>query len=697
MLHLTLCILAVANALALPANQTFEPSIANNVVSSIRLRTLIVGSTSDAVILPENVVQGYGAPYDIILGSQPPLDGDDWHSIVVADSGVNNTWVREYAARTHARIVFLQSVEDAQDAELLGVDSVPTPISNVTVADTDSARYLAGVFNTTSSWNVSEIAPMAVSVLNTSIATPYLVFDNANKTADLSAAAFVTNTTLGTQEMHFRFRANEAALTADFEPFYTLPTEFTQMNLALGHSWFEWVTRGVFLGYRRLTLNIHVDDWFINSAIRYTDEIYRINSSDVETYVEWRKNFHDNVLPTGSEFKLEPAYNGAGLGMTGYNDTSLNEATYTYADEFNWVSHTWSHMNMDWLEDWQCDGQHKVCHPLPEHYDAELGYNQKVARGEGIASDEYIELYYGEDATPPHQFLDNRTELMQYHYSVKSLVTPEISGLWPASYNGTPPTGRVPYLKNTLFFSKLVEYGIENVVGDNSRPELNNELMYHGVFSTVEEYGYDGILIVPRWSPNIPFNCKTLECAVQFYDTEGACSWTTYGPACDPDKVWDGPGVINREAKASTIPLLQQRWDPYMFHQSNVHAQPYRGGFAPLVGQFVQEVAEDVLRYITGLPFVSIKMDDLAVMYRERMTRDDAKQYGTLQMNAAGEPVSVSVSGCEDFNSVVTITTNSPLSFAEQVNVTLYGTDVSAFKLVTPDQPAVFNVTGSII
>ncbi|KNC84043.1 hypothetical protein SARC_03730 [Sphaeroforma arctica JP610] len=697
MLQITLFILAAAQAIALPLLQTDTSTNEASTGSTLGLRTLIVGSTSDSVILPKNVVQGYGSPFDVIVGAQPDLAGHGWHSIVVADSDVNQTWVREYAARTRARLVFLQSTADANDSTVLGVQDMffDPSFQNITVADSDNARQLAGVLNTTSSWNVSETAPSAVSVVNTTMTTPFLVYDYETISADSAVAAFVANTTLGTEEMHFRFHANQAGLGANFVPFYTLSTEYTQMNLALGHSWYEWVTRGVFLGYRRLTMNIHVDDWFINSGIKYTNEAWKINSSDVETYVAWRKDFIENVLPAGSNFKLEPAYNGAGLGMSGYEDTSLNEASYEYAAEFDWMSHTWTHMNMDWLEDWQCDGKHKECNPLPEHYDAELGYNQKVARGEGIASDEYIDLYYGQIATPPHQFLDNRTELMENNYSPKSLVTPEITGLWPASYNGTPPVGRKPYLRNTLFFSKLVEYGIENVVGDNSRPELNAEVMYHAVVSTEEEYGTDGILIIPRWSPNIPFNCKDLDCVVRFYD-EGACYWTTYGAPCNDSQVWTGADAINREAKSSTIPLLQQRWDPYMFHQANVHAQPYHNTSIPLVGQFVQDVAEDVLRYVTGLPFISIKMDDLGVMYRERMARDNAEHYGTLNLDEFGNPVSILVSGDDKFRVALTITATSPMSFMEQEDVSLYGTDQSVFEWVENNVPAAFKVSGSM-
>ena len=40
-------------------------------------------------------------------------------------------------------------------------------------------------------------------------------------------------------------------------PAYT----YTLTNLALGHMWFPWVARGVFVGQRRSFLSVHIDDW----------------------------------------------------------------------------------------------------------------------------------------------------------------------------------------------------------------------------------------------------------------------------------------------------------------------------------------------------------------------------------------------------------------------------------------------------
>eukprot|EP01134_Creolimax_fragrantissima_P007443 CFRG7443T1 len=216
--------------------------------------------------------------------------------------------------------------------------------------------------------------------------------------------------------------------------------------------------------------------------------------------------------------------------MLDFPDKGLNKATYDYASEFYWVSHTWSHMNMDWLIASQCNGRAKACHSTKEIYDAEFQYNQMLARGEGISSTEYIHLYIGRSSTPDGEFLDNRPHLRK-NYSPFSLVTPEISGIWPANYNGNPPVGRKPYLKNEVFMKTLVANLMNHVVGDNSRPELRASNIYHAIITTNEQYGVSGVIIILRMSPNIAWNCPTLKC-VEFFYEHGACDWILYGPLC---------------------------------------------------------------------------------------------------------------------------------------------------------------------
>eukprot|EP01134_Creolimax_fragrantissima_P000839 CFRG0839T1 len=633
--------------------------------AELGLRTLIVGSTDYSVIIAKSIVNAYGAPHDVYVASFPDFTENTWHSIVVCDSSVELSDLRTYANRTSARMVLLDTLQQTSDPEMFGVTQVTLAdnIPNITIANTEEARQLAGVLNVTGNWNISEANPRAIVVSNPEMATGVIMYNDENNATNASSGANV------------------------FE-------EFTQANLAFGHAWFEWVTRGVFLGFRRLSLNIHVDDWYIQSALYDTGEDYRLNGTDVEVYVDWKTMLHDNTLPTGSDFKLEPAYNGGGIAMFGINDTGLLNATKEYAHHFSWISHTWTHMNMDWLAEDQCAEGYKMCHPNATVYDAEMQYNQMIARGEGINSTEYIWLYYGDQATPPHQFLDNRTELLENNYSPISMVTPEISGVWPADYNMSLNTqsSRKPYLNNSDFFDAIIRNGIHNLVGDNSRPELQDPYMYHAIVSTVLQYGQDGVIIVPRWSPNIPFNCNSYECVSQFY-SDGGCNWVTYGPPCPGNMT--GPDIVIRESKTATIPLLQLRWDPYMFHQANMHALPFREGYVPLVGIFVQDAVEDTMRYLTGLPFVSYRMDELSKMYRMRMGRDKCGINGVMSFDNEGNPTQVTVTGTGVCEAVVTLSNSSTISFIGNDTVVSYGPDTSVHQNLTA--PAGVDATISIL
>ncbi|KNC81259.1 hypothetical protein SARC_06405 [Sphaeroforma arctica JP610] len=686
------------------AIETEQVNASSTAASSLGLRTLILASSDFGATVSRNILSAYGSPHDVYIGSMPNLTEtpNKWHSIVIADSGVGTEIdaARAYAKLNGARIAVLDSIPSPDDPVWYGVqDSAqPAMIPNVTFDTTVESKILAGITPCDANWNLTAVSPLAVTVVDSTMATGLLKYQNGTSLdGNKTYAAFVSNTMFGTQELHLRFRNYYAEILPSFSPQSNFEDDHSIVNIAVGHVWYEWVTRGVFLGARRMSLNIHVDDWYAKSAMLDTGEAYRINHTDIENYVKWRHEFV-NTLPRGSSFYLEPAYNGAAVAMYNYNDVGndINNSTYINAHEFYWMQHTWTHANMDWLGDSQCAEGHKMCNPNATHYDAELGYNQKLARGEGINSSDYMYLYYGMPSTPAGEFLNNRPELMENNYSPHTLITPEISGLWPASYdyNTIRDPTRKPYLKNVEFFNALVRWNITNVVGDNSRPELNNPNVYHAIISTEAEYGVDGVIIVPRWSPNVAYNCNTTSCLEGYYNA-GACYQILYGR---PSECADGnvtaEYMLVREGKAATLPLIQLRWDPYMFHQANVAGMEYRGAWVPIVGVFTQNAVEDTMRFVSGLPFVSYKFDDLSRMYRVRAIRESCDLEGTIEFDESGTPFNIKVHGNDTCERVVTITQTSNLHFDESEIITLYGPDENVNKNGTATTDSMFKVNG---
>ena len=94
------------------------------------------------------------------------------------------------------------------------------------------------------------------------------------------------------------------------------------------------------------------------------------------------------------------------------------------------------------------------------------------------------------------------------------------SGL--ASAKKFSPTGLIPPaitgLHNGDALQAWSDCGITHAVGDNTRPVLLNTVNEHWpLISTVEENGFAGIQITPRWATNIYYNVSP---SLGFYEED---------------------------------------------------------------------------------------------------------------------------------------------------------------------------------
>lgn len=275
-------------------------------------------------------------------------------------------------------------------------------------------------------------------------------------------------------------------------------------------------------------------------------------------------------------------------------------------------------------------------------------------------------------------FADDPDGLME-HFSPSCLVTPQISGLWPASKKISPNTVPLPIAGNFPALQAMWDSGIRTVVGDNTRKELcSTTSKYHGVWTTKKEYGVDGILIIPRFAPSIPFNSHTPEAMMAEFNELKMCDWTP-GKKC-PKYPISFDDAIKRQAQATTAVLLAFRGDPYMFHQANMHVFKYKNQQASLTSAFATLSMEEYLRYITKLPVMSPKMEDIATFFRERMSRDECDISGTLK-KVNGEVTEVIVKGKKTCSPILTINmAKNPLLKSQNsssVFVELYGSDIT--------------------
>jgi hypothetical protein len=120
-----------------------------------------------------------------------------------------------------------------------------------------------------------------------------------------------------------------------------------------------WATRGLYLGERRVYLNAQVDDLFFDDD-RYAGPPYRISPADLEFTIAWQRAVR--LRPLTTSFRLAMAFNAEGsehpfafgAGQTILEDQvaeptedPLTEAVTASQDEFEWISHTYGHENLD--------------------------------------------------------------------------------------------------------------------------------------------------------------------------------------------------------------------------------------------------------------------------------------------------------------------------------------------------------------
>jgi hypothetical protein len=89
----------------------------------------------------------------------------------------------------------------------------------------------------------------------------------------------------------------------------------------LQHAWINWVTRGLYVGFRRLYFSTQVDDMFLETPL-YTPagQTFRCRPDDLNLHVAWQTALNAK-MPKGSEYFVEIGHNGNGA-IEAATDTS---------------------------------------------------------------------------------------------------------------------------------------------------------------------------------------------------------------------------------------------------------------------------------------------------------------------------------------------------------------------------------------
>lgn len=153
----------------------------------------------------------------------------------------------------------------------------------------------------------------------------------------------------------------------------------------------NWVTKGMFLGERRVYIDPQIDDLFIDSDMwdmealsDLTGLLFRISDYDFLKAIEWQNELR-TTYPLASTLMLEWAFNGEGTTDI-YDPDPLTPYVTQNESAFAYVNHTLTHENLDQIS-------------YGNAY-SELSQNHIIA-----------------------------TQLGLTHYAKNSMVQPDISGL----------------------------------------------------------------------------------------------------------------------------------------------------------------------------------------------------------------------------------------------------------------------------
>ena len=229
-------------------------------------------------------------------------------------------------------------------------------------------------------------------------------------------------------------------------------------SLLLGYGVLNWVTCGLFLGQRKVSLNIQIDDiftcnqlWNERTGSSEDGRIYRLADGDIDAAVQWLNRVQRRR--NSGRFTLNFAYNGAAATPIPVDKAAV-DTFVAHRRRFGWINHGYTHLLLD---------NASYAGSLQE-----IQRNQEAAR-----------LL---DLTP------NDPDCM---------VTADMSGLCNPSY-----------------LAAAAESGIRFLVCDTSHPEWNNPAPNQPLVSSVEP----AITLIPRHPNNLFYNVATPEAWVQQYN-----------------------------------------------------------------------------------------------------------------------------------------------------------------------------------
>ncbi|KNC77517.1 hypothetical protein SARC_10019 [Sphaeroforma arctica JP610] len=681
---------------------------------TIGLKTLILTSDDVASFLPEQILESYGASYDIlnvvqnftpitenqleltdITSGQPKYNSIVYTSVTLGYNDKDGVWqgygldasnrdrLDAYCAEYGVRRVFLTAYPlDIQDPAIGVVDGATgiesDDISTMRFVENDMTSELHNALNLDAAFKIGQEIGFGTNKYWLTPARVEASLNQDNHITPIMDLTYMTGKDL-TRNIGALVVAKLGTKAEDMYFFITQDV-FGLHGMTFGHMWFPWVTRGLFVGERKVKLGTQFDEVFMDGIMYNTVEnrkglfnettspyTYRITADDLEAHSAAQERMNQE-LPEGSNITLEMSFNGIGYGefadMEAY-DPNMNTAAVELFDEFSWVSHEWAKLNMDCFNG-ICDapmGGTQIDYNLLSCSD----FNSSCS----FAGDEPI---YPTSGYTPYEY--NRYEVSRNLYFADETLkanSEENAGSWsPTSLVSFNSTGYSYTEAVKAMLEKGVRYGaivnletknpyhleeIEVVTGAEGKI-LDTEQKNAFVAEMEMQHNASAIKVVRRQATRVYSDCSTpTQLTMEFN--------SLYGPNCvlcnngsfryERDLTSDE--IMSLDGFDAAKLLFAFRGDVYQFNQMNMRMYSKESTDSSLALDWIDAATHWVREY-TSFPVYAYKFDDLVADYLQREERDNCNITAGIEY-IDGVATAVKVSSPNACEAKLTYTTTS--------------------------------------
>ena len=614
-------------------SQAFRPmAVPAGVDVRVRLKVLLVTATASesGFEAMQVFLKRVGVPFDTLVASTQDLTAatlesepglGNYQGIILTTNNLGYTdstgaWVSAFTQAEWDLLAEYERSYRVRQATLYTYPDAPWGVSGLEYtgyADTNNT-----VLNTT----LTVAGRSVFSELNPTVTVPiryawtYLGRAVGNAVPLLTTATggviVATNTTTDGRE--------NIAVTAPHNTYLT-------HSLMLNYGLIRWVTKGVFLGDRRMYFAAHADDYFIDNdvwdpATKTNRFLFRLRATDVRNTITWQTRLRQQN-PLWNTFVTDMAFNGDGYipnlpqicDPNAASTDKLSAYTKCARTSFRWINHTFTHIYID-------DTTTKA------EMDAEIGDNITAANNFGVNAS---------------------------IFDPKVLVTGNHSGLGYLD-EATPPNNRGKSRSSVPFIQSAVGLGLTDLASNSSAPTTapictstvadcnqNNPSPNQGLWLPAN-LPANNILLQPRFPTNLFYNVTRSTEWVSEYNTIYRSYWGR-------DLTYDE--IMNFEVDQAFNRLMTFSVNPTFFHQSNMRQFAIGTVQTCLMCDFIDRLAKKYSSTFS-VPVVNPSMTSVGSVLRNRAAFDAAqpsailnKTAGTLTVSAnssAALPLTVPVS-----------------------------------------------------